>query len=74
VRVVYKRLYSPAITAWSMGMLPELRMIAAALAREAERRGITGEALERVAWRQSESAQHPVGTGPYRFVEWQRGE
>jgi ABC-type transport system substrate-binding protein len=74
VRVVYKRLYSPAITAWSMGMLPEHRMNAAALAREAKRRGITGEALEQFSLRQSETAQHPVGTGPYRFVEWQRDE
>jgi ABC-type transport system substrate-binding protein len=74
VRVVYKRLYSPAISAWSMGMLPEHRMNAAALAREAERRGITGEALKQFSLRQSETAQHPVGTGPFRFVEWQRDE
>ena len=74
VRVVYKRLYSPAITAWAMGMLPEHLMNAEALAQEAERRGLAGEELERFSLRQSETAQHPVGTGPFRFVEWQRDE
>ncbi len=74
VRVVYKRLYSPAISAWSMGMLPEHRMNGEALAREAERRGLTGEARARFSLRESETAQHPIGTGPFRFVDWQRDE
>jgi ABC-type transport system substrate-binding protein len=74
VRVVYKRLYSPAFSAWSMGMLPEHRMNAEALAAEAERRGLTAEAAERLSLRDSETAQRPVGTGPFRFVDWRRDE
>jgi len=75
VRVVYTRLYSPAIFEWiGMGILPEHRMNRAALEREMDRRGITGEARASFSLRQSETAQHPVGTGPFRFVRWQRDE
>jgi len=75
LRVVYKRLYSPAIFEWiSMGILPEHLMNAAALASEMDRRGIRGAEREQFSLRQSETAQHPVGTGPFRFVRWQRDE
>lgn len=74
VRVVYRNLYSPAITTWSMGILPEHLMNDAALAREAERRGLDAEARARFSLRQSETAQHPIGTGPFRFVTWKRDE
>jgi ABC-type transport system substrate-binding protein len=75
VRVVYKRLYSPAIVEWVyMGILPEHLMNAAALEREMDRRGITGEARASFSLRQSETAQRPIGTGPFRFVRWQRDE
>ena len=75
VRVVYKRLYAPAIVEWvSMGILPEHLMNAAALAAEMDRRGIAGAAREQFSLRQSETAQHPVGTGPFRFVRWERDE
>jgi ABC-type transport system substrate-binding protein len=75
VRVVYKRLYSPAIVEWVyMGILPEHLMNAAALEREMERRGISGDARASFSLRQSETAQRPIGTGPFRFVRWQRSE
>jgi ABC-type transport system substrate-binding protein len=75
VRVVYKRLYSPAIVEWvSMGILPEHLMNAAALEREMDKRGVTGAARAQFSLRQSETAQRPVGTGPFRFVRWQRDE
>jgi ABC-type transport system substrate-binding protein len=74
VRVVYRRLYSPANTAWAMGMLPEHLMNDAALAREAERRGLDEGARARFSLRQSETAQHPIGTGPFRFATWERDE
>ncbi len=75
VRVVYKRLYSPAIVEWVyMGILPEHLMNAAALEREMERRGATGAAREQFSLRQSETSRAPIGTGPFRFVRWQRDE
>jgi ABC-type transport system substrate-binding protein len=75
VRVVYKRLYSPAIVEWVyMGILPEHLMNAAALEREMDRRGIRGEARASFSLRQSETGQRPIGTGPFRFVRWQRDE
>jgi ABC-type transport system substrate-binding protein len=75
LRVVYKRLYSPAIVEWVyMGILPEHLMNAAALEREMERRGVSGAARAEFSLRQSETGQHPVGTGPFRFVRWQRDE
>src|SRR5262245_7859706 len=74
VRVVYKRLYSPAIVAWAMGILPEHLMNAEALEREMDRRGVSGEARATFSLRQSETARHPVGTGPFRFAEWKSDE
>jgi len=43
VRVVYKRLFSPAITAWTMGILPEHLLNRQALAQEAAAKRLTGE-------------------------------
>ena len=74
VRITYKRLYSPAIIAWAMGMLPEHRMNDAALEAEMDRRGITGDARETFGLKQSDTARNPVGTGPFRFVEWKKDE
>ena len=39
VRIVYKRLYSPAIGTWAMGILPEHLLNDDALRKEALRRG-----------------------------------
>lgn len=75
LRVVYKRLYSPAIVEWVyMGILPEHLMNSAALEREMDRLGITGAARAEFSLRQSETGSAPVGTGPFRFVRWQRDE
>lgn len=75
VRVVYKRLFSPAIVEWVyMDMIPEHRLNAEALAREMDRRGITGEARQSFGLRQSDSIFRPIGTGPYRLSEWRRDE
>jgi len=67
VKVVYKRLYSPAFGTWSMGMLPEHLLNSEAIRREAEAKE---EDPEKFSLRDSDFNRHPVGTGPFVFREW----
>ncbi len=74
VKIVYKRLYSPAINAWTMGILPEHLLNAEALAGEKDERRLSEAAREAFGMRDSRFNRHPVGTGRFRFVEWQGDE
>jgi ABC-type transport system substrate-binding protein len=74
VRVVYKRLFSPAIYAWTMGILPEHLLNDRALKEEMDRRGLSAEARATFGVRDSDFNRRPVGTGAFRFVEWQTDE
>lgn len=67
VRVVYKRLYSPAVGTWSMGLLPEHRLNAEALRQEALAAGADPSTF---GLRQSDFNRRPVGCGPFVFREW----
>lgn len=67
VRIVYKRLYSPAVGTWGMGILPEHLLNDGVLEEEARRRG---RDPEKFSLRQSEFNRNPVGCGPFRFREW----
>ncbi len=67
VKVVYKRLYSPAFGTWGMGILPEHLLNAAALKKEAEAKGID---LEKFSMRDADFNRAPVGTGPFTFRVW----
>jgi ABC-type transport system substrate-binding protein len=67
VRIVYKRLYSPALGTWMMGILPEHLLDSEALRDEARRRGLNPETM---SIRQSEFNRAPIGCGPFRFREW----
>ncbi len=74
VRVVYKRLFSPAINSWTIGILPEHLLDKKALEKEMDRRGITGDARKTFGMRDSDFNRHPIGTGPFRFVSWSSDE
>jgi len=67
VRIVYKRLYSPAIGTWAMGILPEHLLNAAELKKEALQLGVDPETF---SMRQSAFNRHPIGCGPFVFRSW----
>ncbi|MBW2094589.1 MAG: peptide-binding protein [Deltaproteobacteria bacterium] len=67
VKVTYKRLYSPALVTWGMGILPEHLLNKKAMRAEAVRRG---ENPDTFSIRKSSFNRHPVGSGPFRFEEW----
>jgi ABC-type transport system substrate-binding protein len=67
VRIVYKRLYSPAVGTWSIGLLPAHRLDADALRREA---ALAGADPAGFGLRQSAFNRSPVGCGPFAFREW----
>ncbi len=67
VRMVYKRLYSPALGTWGIGILPEHLLNKEALKREAKKRGLSPDDY---GIRQSLFNRHPVGCGPFRFRRW----
>jgi len=74
VKVIYKRLFSPAIYAWTMGILPEHLLNEAALKEEMDRRHLSTEAQAAFGMRDSDFNRRPIGTGPFRFIEWQTDE
>lgn len=67
VRIVYKRLYSPAFATWGMGILPAHLLSDQALAEEATARG---QKPEDFSMRQSRFSRNPIGCGPFVFQEW----
>jgi len=67
VRIVYKRLYSPAVGTWTIGLLPEHLLDVEALRREAV---LAGADPAEFGLRQSAFNRRPVGCGPFVFREW----
>jgi ABC-type transport system substrate-binding protein len=67
VRIVYKRLYSPALGTWGMEILPEHLLNDDALRKEADS---LGKDPEQFSMRQSSFNRHPIGCGPFVFREW----
>jgi ABC-type transport system substrate-binding protein len=67
VRVVYKRLYSPALGTWAMGVMPEHLLNDQALRQEAL---ALGKDPETFSMRDSRFNRHPFGCGPFVFRQW----
>jgi ABC-type transport system substrate-binding protein len=67
VRVTYKRLYSPAMSNWAMGILPEHLLNSEVLKKEALGIGKNPAAF---TMRQSKFNRSPIGCGPFVFREW----
>lgn len=67
VKIVYKRLYSPAIGTWGMGILPEHLLNTNALEKEARR---LGKDPNTMSIRQSSFNRNPIGCGPFKFRTW----
>lgn len=67
VRIIYKRLYSPAFGTWGMGILPAHLLNNQALAKEAAE---SGQDPHKFTMRQSRFSRHPIGCGPFVFQEW----
>ena len=67
VRIVYKRLYSPALGTWGIGILPEHILNREALKKEAVN---LGKDPETFSMRQSSFNRKPIGCGPFKFKEW----
>lgn len=74
VTVVYKRLFSPAINAWTMGILPEHLLNDYAVQQEMKDRDLSEAARENFGMRDSRFTRHPIGSGSFQFVEWQSDE
>jgi len=73
-KVTYKRLYAPAILDWALEIIPKHLLDEAALKREMDARGISGEARKTFSLRNSDYNRKPIGTGPFLFSEWQSGQ
>jgi ABC-type transport system substrate-binding protein len=74
LRVVYKRLFSPAVNIWKIGILPEHLLNAAALSREASAAKLTGASHLAFGLRESQFNRHPIGTGSFQFRRWSSDE
>jgi ABC-type transport system substrate-binding protein len=67
IRIIYKRLYSPALGTWGMGILPEHHLNEEALKKEAIQ---LGKNPEKFSMRDSAFNRDPIGCGPFVFQEW----
>ena len=71
IKFTYKRLFSPAFGSWAMGILPEHILNENKLKLEAQKRG---RDPKKFIMRDSDFGRNPVGTGPFKFIEWKSDE
>ncbi len=70
LKIVYKRLFSPAINVWTMGILPEHLLNEKKLFEEADFKNFLKEKKENLSIRDSDFNRNPIGTGPFIFQKW----
>ena len=71
IKFTYKRLFSPAFGSWAMGILPEHLLNEKKLKQEALERG---RDPEKFIMRDSNYGRNPIGTGPFKFLNWNSDE
>ena len=71
VRFTYKRLFSPAINSWFMGILPEHLLNDEVLKQEAHTENAD---IKTFSIRDSRFNRSPIGTGSFKFAEWRSDE
>lgn len=74
VRVTYKRLFAPAISAWTMPLLPEHLLNEEQLIAERKRQGVSDADEATFGMKQMPFNRNPIGTGAYRFERWSSDE
>jgi peptide/nickel transport system substrate-binding protein len=67
VRVTYRELFQPGFESWGMGILPEHLLSATKLRDEAV---AAGKDPRTFGVRDSGFNRRPIGSGPFRFVDW----
>lgn len=67
VKVTYKRLFSPAIYSWMIGIIPQHLLSEEKLRDEAIERGKDPSSF---TIRDSGFNRNPLGVGPFKFKEW----
>lgn len=67
VRVTYKELFQPGFESWGMPVIPEHLLNREKLREEAL---AAGKDPAKFSVRDSGFNRRPIGTGPFRFVEW----
>ncbi|MFT5446659.1 MAG: ABC-type transport system substrate-binding protein [Gammaproteobacteria bacterium] len=74
VRVVYKRLFSPAVNVWTIGIVPEHLLNESAMRQEFKSQASLGDERTPTNMRDSRFNRNPIGTGPFQFKRWSSDE
>ena len=74
LRITYKRLFSPAINAWTIGIIPEHLLNDEMMSKEMEDLGVSEQARTTFGLRDAQFNRKPIGTGAFVFENWESDE